>query len=113
MTDKDILELFIEIGFTLHKEGNTGIGETQELKYYPDYLYDKHYTLVTFKHNNYNGKPTGTDFRLYIHNNIDGSYFRSPFQTSNLESVILNVNKIFKSELRDIKLNNILYESSM
>ena len=113
MTDKDILELFIEIGFTLHKEGNTGIGETQELKYYPDYLYDKHYTLVTFKHNNYNGKPTGTDFRLYIHNNIDGSYFTSPFQTSNLDSVILNVNKILKSELREIKVNNILYDSSL
>jgi hypothetical protein len=107
MSDKDILDLFIEIGFTLNKE-DKGIGVIQELKYYPDYLGDNHYTLITFRHNNYINKTTGTEFRLYVHKNIDGSFVSTPFQSSSLSFILSKVNDIFTPEFREIKLNKVL-----
>jgi hypothetical protein len=116
-SDDDILELLIKIGFTLHKEDNTGIGDLKEFKYYPDYISDNHYTLVTFNYTNcfhalsqLATNPSGTEFRLYVHRNIDNSFVSSPFQCRNPYTYI---KEIFKSELREIKLNMIYNESSM
>lgn len=123
MSNKEFIELFIEIGFTLYKESSTIIGENKEYKYYPDYLeHNRHYTLVIFKSNNFmvklNEKNNSTSFRLYIHRtvvdySVEGTFVSSPFQIdtytkSNVERLTNKINEIFSAELRDIKLNKIL-----
>lgn len=115
MIDKDLLELFKSLGFTFYKTSNTSAGYCDEFKYYPDYLYDSHYTLVTFKHKNNITEQYGIEFRLYRHRNDTGSFIESHFQITNYSNtnIINEINSLFISELRDIKLNKILHESSL
>lgn len=116
MIDSEVLDIFKSLGFTFYKSGNTSVGLCDEFKYYPNYLNDSHYTLVTFKHKNNITHQYGTEFRLYRHRNDNGSFIESPFQITNYKSntsIITNINSLFINELRDIKINEILNESSL
>lgn len=118
MSDNYFLELFKEIGFTFCKDSNTGIGEVNEYKYYPNYLGDRHYTLIIFKYNSDIDALSGASFRLYKHKNEGGSFSESPFQIDtyseyNINYLFKKINEVFYSELREIKLNKILNESSL
>lgn len=103
------LEKFLSIGFKFHCYNELGAGKTYEYKYYPDYMDDKHYTLVVFQHYQSSNK----DWRLYVHNNSDGSFFDSHMQISdhadwNRNYINNMIDEIFKSEMRDLLLENIL-----
>jgi hypothetical protein len=119
-----MIEEFLKIGFKFSKSENTGAGFVKEYSYYPEYLKDNHYTLVTFR--NHSPAKTldgdsvdqGTDYRLYVHRNSDGSFVSSPFQLSD-KGIYLeqNFKNIFKNELinlnRKKQLNKILtYENN-
>ena len=117
MIDKELLDIFKSLGFVFYKTTNTSAGSSDEFKYYPDYLDDSHYTLVTFKHKNNITHQYGTEFRLYRHKNVKGSFIESPFQITNSNHnskyITEKIDVLFINELRDIKLNKILYESSL
>lgn len=103
------LERFLSIGFKFHSCDEPGAGKAYEYKYYPDYMVDKHYTLVVFKFNS----DSHCDWRLYIHNNQDYTYSDSIFQVGdhtewNRNYINNNIDKIFQSEMRDLLLENIL-----
>jgi len=107
--NKSFLDRFLEIGFTKYKDGTTSIGKSSEYKYYPDYLGDNHYTLVTFTHYT----SLDTDYRLYIHS-ANGGFVDSIFQLSggkdwNDNYLNKKFDEIFVREVRDVKLNNIIY----
>lgn len=102
------LERFLSIGFKFHSYDEPGAGKAYEYKYYPDYMGDTHYTLIVFKNNNSYGK----DWRLYIHNNSDGSYVESPMQISdytdsNRNYINNKIDEIFQSEMRDLLLEEL------
>lgn len=121
--DKDIVNLMESIGFTFYKSSsNFGrLSISYEYKYYPTYFTDKHYTLLLFCDIcSYKGglvDKTKIDHRLYIHKNLDGSFYSSPYQISsssedNQKRIIEEINKIFSLELRDKKLNELIYEKN-
>lgn len=88
------LNKFLEIGFEQSKpEVWSGAGWFREYTYYPNYLGDNHYTLVTFTH----GEEDG-------HGNKVGKYVDSKFQLSYDK----DWNDIFKLELRNEKLKELL-----
>lgn len=107
-----MLNRFIEIGFKQSKpEIWVGAGWCIEYTYYPDYLVDNHFTLVTFSRES--GITEKTEYRLYIHNNDNGKYISSIFQLSydlewNKNYLDSLFNETFKMELRDLKLNSII-----
>ena len=118
ITELDLLELFYDIGFVKIKSHNPGAGWATEYKYRPDYLESTHYTLVTFESDVHklddDTKYTSTDFRLYIHNNIDGSFNESVFQmgvskhdTYCKKKIISILNDRFRMELRDKLLSSL------
>jgi hypothetical protein len=78
------LNKFLEIGFNQSKpetwSGAGGWG--REYTYHPNYLGDNHYTLVTFTHGEEAGIRENTEYRLYVHRDIDGMYVASKFQLS-------------------------------
>ena len=103
-----ILERFLSIGFRFHSYDEPGAGKAYEYKYYPDYMGDKHYTLIVFKHY----YSSNNDWRLYIHNNSDVSYVESPMQISdytdsNRNYINNKIDEIFQSEMRDNKLKEL------
>lgn len=103
-----MIDMFLEIGFKLVRQEDTEVGYVREYKYYPDYMEDKHYTLVRFTYR----KGNDNDWRLYIHRNEDGSYVDSPFQLSDYtdkNKVIIkeHFDKIFLTEIRNQKLGKI------
>lgn len=103
-----MIDMFLEIGFKLVRQEDTEVGYVREYKYYPDYMEDKHYTLVRFTYR----KGNDNDWRLYIHRNEDGSYVDSPFQLSDYtdkNKVIIkeHFDKIFLTEIRNQKLEKI------
>lgn len=108
------LNRFLEIGFEQSKpETWFGAGWGREYAYYPDYLGENHYTLVTFTHGKEDGIKNTTEYRLYIHRNLDGKFVDSPFQLSYDRDWSKNYldnkfNEIFKFELRDSKLKELL-----
>jgi hypothetical protein len=108
------LNKFLQIGFKQSKpETWSGAGWGMEFTYYPDYLGDNHYTLVTFTHGKDAGIRENTEYRLYIHRNLDGKFIDSPFQLSyttdwNKNYLDNKFNEIFKFELRDSKIIDIL-----
>ena len=102
------LKKFLTIGFKFHSYDELPAGKVYEYKYYPDYMDDKHYTLVVFEHYQCSNK----DWRLYIHNNSDGSFLDSPFQINdhsewNRNYINNMIDEIFKSEIRDMKLKEL------
>ena len=91
-------------------------GLSREYTYYPNYLGDNHYTLVTFTHGSESGIRENTEYRLYIHRNLDGKYVDSRFQLSydrdwNKNYLDNKFKEIFKFELRDSKLKELLNDS--
>jgi hypothetical protein len=108
------LKRFLEIGFKQSKpETWSGAGWSREYTYYPNYLGDNHYTLVTFTHGSESDIRENTEYRLYIHRNLDGNYVKSPFQLShdrdwNRKYLDNKFNQIFNLELRDSKLKELL-----
>jgi hypothetical protein len=105
----EFLKLFSEIGFKHIEERFTEIGIVNDYKYYPIYLQPNHYTLITFCMKN---NPSDLDYRLYIHSET-GKFVDSPFQInpSLLRVPTLfneEIEKQFKAEMRDIKINQIL-----
>jgi hypothetical protein len=115
------LNRFLEIGFKQSKpETWSGAGWCIEYTYYPNYLGDNHYTLVTFTRilprelfREEGGIRENTEYRLYIHVNKDGKYVDSKFQLSydkywNKKYLDKQFNVIFKLELRDGKLKELL-----
>jgi len=103
-----MINMFLEIGFNLVKQEDTEFGYVREYKYYPDYMEDKHYTLVLFTHK----KGSDNDWRLYIHRNEDDLYVESPFQLSDFTDrnkvfIKEHFNKIFFVEIRNQKLEKI------
>jgi hypothetical protein len=103
-----MIDMFLEIGFKLVKQEDTEVGYVREYKYYPDYMEDKHYTLVRFTYR----KGNDNDWRLYIHRNEDGGYVDSPFQLSdytdrNKVFIKEHFDKIFFAEIRNQKLEKI------
>jgi len=104
-----LLDRFLSVGFKFHSYDEPGAGKAYEYKYYPDYLGDKHYTLVVFKFNS----GSRCDWRLYVHNNSDYTYVDSIFQIgdwtdSNRDYISSQIDKIFNAELRDLLLENLL-----
>jgi hypothetical protein len=104
-----LLDRFLSVGFKFYRYDEPGAGKAYEYKYYPDYLGDKHYTLVVFKFNS----GSGCDWRLYVHNNSDYKYVDSIFQIgdwtdSNRDYISSQIDKIFNAELRDLLLENLL-----
>ena len=108
------LKRFLEIGFKQSKpETWSGAGWGREYTYYPNYLGDNHYTLVTFTHGSETSIRKNTEYRFYIHRNLDGNYVKSPFQLShdrdwNRKYLDNKFNQIFNLELRDSKLKELL-----
>ena len=108
------LNKFLEIGFKQSKpEVWSGDGWGREYTYYPNYLDDNHYTLVTFTHGEEDGIRENTEYRLYIHANKDGKYVDSKFQLSydrdwNKKHLDKQFNDIFKLELRNNRLKELL-----
>lgn len=99
-----MINLFEKIGFICNKkQQETDVGYVNEYKYYPSYMVDKHYTLVTFKYK----YGYLTIYRLYVHNNVDGSYYDNIFDTSDVDYIYNKLNKIFKREFRKMKLERI------
>ena len=103
-----MIDMFLEIGFKLVRQEDTEVGYVKEYKYYPDYMEDKHYTLVLFTYR----KGSGNDWRLYIHRNEDGRYIESTFQLSdytdrNKVFIKKHFDKIFFAEIRNQKLEKI------
>jgi len=103
-----MIDMFLEVGFKLVKQEDTEVGYVREYKYYPDYMEDKHYTLVLFTYK----KGSDNDWRLYIHRNEDGSYVESPFQLSdytdrNKAIIKEHFNNRFFAEIRNQKLEKI------
>ena len=124
--DKRLIQYMQSIGFEYASTRYTSekkMGETEEWKYYPSYMDDKHYTLVLYHHLG----PISSDrrdpeelrsyleHRLYIHYNDGGRYFDSLYQMSGgyewSQKLIMKVNNIFVNEVRDITLNQILDET--
>ena len=107
-----MLNRFLEIGFKQDEpERWVGAGWAIYYRYYPEYFTDRHYTLVTFSLES--GITEKTEYRLYIHNNEDGKFIDSIFQSSYYgdwkKNYLDNLfNKTFKSESRDLKLNSII-----
>jgi hypothetical protein len=104
-----LLDRFLSVGFKFHSYDEPGAGKAYEYKYYPDYMGDRHYTLVVFKFNS----GSGCDWRLYVHNNSDYKYVDSIFQIgdwtdSNRDYISSQIDKIFNAELRDLLLENLL-----
>lgn len=104
-----ILDRFLSVGFRFHSYDEPGAGKAYEYKYYPDYLGDKHFTLIVFKFNS----GSGCDWRLYVHYNSDYTYSDSLFQISdyvdwNRNYINNKIDEIFKAELRDLLLENLL-----
>jgi len=102
-----MINMFLEIGFKLVKQEDTEVGYVREYKYYPDYMEDKHYTLVLFTYK----KGSDNDWRLYIHKN-SGGFVESLFQLSDFTNQNKNhikdcFNKIFFAEIRNKKLEKI------
>lgn len=101
------LDRFKSIGFILTKSDKTNAGTVTEWSYYPDWLEDKHFTLVLFCSNRKKHW-----YLLYIHNNSDGSYYDSPFQLTynerNANYLNSEFDRIFISELRNNQINQIL-----
>ena len=102
------LDRFQSIGFTLTKSEDTNNDCTiHTWNYYPQWLVDKHFTLVFFQ------SKWEAEFRLYIHHNSDGSYYDSPFQLSynyrTSDYLNLEFDRIFISDLRNTKLDRILW----
>ncbi len=124
--DKDIIKLLETIGFRFYKSSTNFASLTDaisfEYKYYPKYFIDWHYTLILFSSGAYyyqkgipleENKTTIIDHRLYIHQNLGGSYIDSPYQISsssetNQKKIIEEIHKIFVLELRDQKLNQLI-----
>ena len=76
----ETLRKFKKIGFEIVKKKSNCL----EYKYYPNYLKDTHYTLVVFSSwcNMMSEKREPmmkfhTDWRLYEHKNVDGSFVSS------------------------------------
>lgn len=123
--DRDIVSLMESIGFTFYKS-STHFGRlsiSYEYKYYPSYFDGKHYTLLLFcnicsyKRDLSSLDKSTVDHRLYIHKNLDGSFYSSPYQIDsssedNQKRIIEKINKIFSLELRDKKLNELIYEKN-
>jgi hypothetical protein len=107
---------FLDIGFKQSKpETWTGTGWGMDFTYYPDYLDENHYTLVTFTHGSESGIRENTKYRLYIHRNSDGKYVDIKFDISyttdwNKNYLDTKFNELFKFELRDSKLKELLNE---
>ena len=102
-----ILDIFLKIGFRFFSYDEPGAGKAYEYKYYPDYLDDKHYTLIVFKVY----YSESLDWRLYVHN-TDGSFNDSIFQISdgcesNINFIYNKIYKTFVLEMRDIKLQEL------
>jgi hypothetical protein len=92
--------------FELDEKTRTKIGIGLHYKYYPRYMRDTHYTLVVFV------TRFSRDYRLYIHNNCDGSYNDSLFQISDSTNWTIKylheeISNVFKVELRKNKLESI------
>lgn len=105
-----ILDKLTRIGFNIHTERETTVGEMKELKFYPNYLNGTHYTMVFFKFKA--GGSGRADFRLYEHRNEDGAFVDSLFQlNSSHEDTIHNkLEDIFKSEIRNNTISKILID---
>jgi hypothetical protein len=107
---------FLDIGFKQSSpETWSGSGWSMEFKYYPDYLVDNHYTLVTFTYGEESGIKENTKYRLYIHTNLDRKYVGFEFDISydtdwNKNHLDNKLNELFKFELRDSKLKELLNE---
>ena len=99
-----IFKKIINIGFKYHKSSCSDFGRWLEYKYYPSRLNTTHFTLFIFVYKNYSKQ-----YRLYIHNNSDGSFVDTPFQIYDSFQHLINahLNEIFKLELRLLKLNKL------
>ena len=103
-----MIDMFLEIGFELIKQKDGEVCYEREYKYYPDYMEDRHYTLIRFTYI----KENYSDWRLYIHENKDGRYVESPFQLSDYtdrNKIIIKeyFDKIFFTEIRNQKLEEL------
>ena len=105
-----MIENFLNIGFKLSKSDRTKYGLLKEYSYYPEYLVDNHYTLLTYRSHlpsrTLDGVTVdqGTDYRLYVCRNIDGKFIDSPFQLSDRDDLLeKKFKEVFKGELK--KLN--------
>lgn len=79
-----MIDNFLNIGFKFKESKETSMGVINEYNYYPDYLGENHYTLITFRSHFLSMKMDGTmieqdtDYRLYIHNS-NSEFVDSPF----------------------------------
>lgn len=111
---KTFLDRFLEMGFKqAEPEHWTGSGWAMSYKYYPIYLIDKHYTLITFTYGEEAGIRDNTEYRLYTHYNDKSGYVDCKFDLSyhkdwNKNYLDNKFKEIFKIELRNRKLNEIL-----
>ena len=95
-----MIDNFINIGFKFKESKETSMGVINEYNYYPDYLGENHYTLITFRSH---FLSQDTDYRLYIHNS-NSEFVDSPFQLSDRGSDLeRRFKEVFKGELK--KLN--------
>lgn len=102
--------------FKSHKITKTSVGRGLQYKYYPSYMEDTHYTLIIFIQRmvdgDFNDIGFSRDFRLYVHNNVDGSFNKSHFQISDSSDWDINylnehIDEIFKFEFRANKLKKL------
>lgn len=105
-----ILDKLTRIGFNIHNERETIVGEIKELKFYPSYLRYTHYSMVFFKYKS-GGNGRG-DFRLYEHRNEDGAFVESLFQLNSTHDEMIHnkLGDIFKSEIRNNTISKILID---
>lgn len=118
ISNKYLMETFKNIGFYLIKsediKGNNDNNSVDNIcetyRYYSSNLKDSHYTLIVYKYmrRNVDIEDITIDYRLYIHSNFDGSYIKSPFQSSNRDFIMTKLPKIFTGECRSILISEIL-----
>ncbi len=101
--DKIIIEKMKTIGFSVVRTDYKKLGIYIEYKYYPSYMTDTHYTLGLFDYHN----ADYADHRLYVHNNSDGSYVASTYQTSsssqnNATYIDVMLETVFASEILEL-----------
>jgi hypothetical protein len=93
-----------------------GAGWAWDYKYYPSYLGDNHYTLLAFTSGSDRKICMKTEYRLYVHKNIDGSFVSTPFQLTakplmdGTDLLTQKFEKLFRMELREIEIDKILNE---
>lgn len=108
-----MIDSFINIGFEYTRTYMPGAGWVREFKYYPSYMGDNHYTLILFTYGKIDEIKDDTEYRLYIHRNINGEYVNSPFQEGYYSDFIKDdlkdkFEKLFYVELRDQRIDEVL-----